>query len=224
MNYLSHYYLFYPTEKPAFVTGLILPDLTRTAHKRFRLKVNFEELPKPFLNLEEGVDLHFKTDIIFHKAAFFKEHTAQIKKIAQLQGFEAFNKYLFFFAHLVFEMMIDKILMQQHPKLVDAFYDCLLKADHQLIEQYLHYKNKSQYISQFNKFYTLFLEKQFLRNYIKPQGLAQSVMRVFNHTTKLKVSPDEKQLSGFFEATEVYLQAFVNEIFFTVQKQLNNQA
>jgi len=197
-----------------------LPDITRTAHKKFRLKVNFENLPEPFLTLEEGVDLHFKTDVVFHKAAFFKEHTKHIKRIARQFGLDALNKYLSFFAHLVFEMMIDKILMNQHPKLIDNFYDCLLKTDRQLIEQYLTHKNKEEYIHPFNTFYNLFLEKQFLRNYIKPGGLEQSVMRVFNHTTKLNVSADTKELFPFFKATEVYLQPFVYPIFKTVKEQL----
>jgi len=224
LNYLSHYYLFHPVERPEFVTGLILPDITRTAHKKFRLKVNFDELPKAFSELEEGVDLHFKTDIIFHKAIFFKEHTKQIKKIAKQYGLDDLSKYLSFFAHLVFEMMIDKILMLQHPTLVDTFYNTLLKADQQQIEQYLHHKKKSEYINQFNTFYTLFLEKQFLRNYTKVGGLEYSVMRVFNHTTKLNSSPPIEKLSDFFSATEVYLQPFVEDIFSTVLKQLNNKA
>lgn len=224
MNYLSHYYLFYPVEKPAFVTGLILPDITRTAHKKFRLKVNFKDLPPVFSELEEGVDLHFKTDIIFHKAIFFSEHTSHIKKIAQQHGLDTLRKYLSFFAHLVFEMMIDKILMKQLPNMVDTFYDALLKADQNEIEQYLHHKKKSEYIHHFNTFYTLFLEKQFLRNYTKTNGLERSVMRVFNHTTKLNSTPNPEKLFNFFEATEVYLQPFVEDIFLTVQKQLNNKA
>ncbi len=224
MNYLSHYYLFYPTEKPAFVTGLILPDITRTTHKKFRLKVNFDELPTIFKELEEGVHHHFKTDLIFHKASFFKEHTAAIKGIAKQQQLDAFNKYLFFFAHLVFEMMIDKILMKQHPTLVDSFYTCLLNTDRQLIEKYLHHKNKNQYLNQFNTLYTLFLERQFLRNYIKPNGLEKAVLYVFNQTTKLNITIDAIQLSNFFKATELYLQPFVEHIFSTVQKQLNHQA
>lgn len=224
MNYLSHYYLFYPDEKPAFVTGLILPDITRTAHKKFRLKVNFEHLPASFSELEKGVDLHFKTDIIFHKAAFFKKHTSRIKEIARQYDLDSLNKYLSFFAHLVFELMIDKILMLENPALVDTFYNVLLKLDRKEIEKYLFHKKKSEYLYNFNTFYNRFLEEQFLRNYIKPDGLERSVMRVFNHTTKLKTTPNQAKLTHFFKATEVYLQPFVEDIFLTVQQQLNSKA
>jgi len=223
MNFLSHYYVFFPSEDPAFVTGLVLPDLTRKAHKRFRLKAAYEELPDEFQMLQKGVRGHFETDEIFHAAPFFKKHTAGIKSIAREMNVFSESKYLYFLAHITFEMVLDKILLQRHSEIGIDFYDLLQSVDANLLNSYFEATGNTTYIDAFQNYFQRFNESRFLIRYAEPGGLAYALQRVFSRATLTSSSIDDSLLDRFVEKCEDYLEPFFDDVFQSVETSLAAQ-
>jgi len=220
MNFISHYYLFHPNENPEFISGLILPDITRKAHKRFRITQEFNKIDERFNDLQKGIYNHFETDKIFHDAVFFKTHTAALKQIAKQNLVFDRDKYTFFFAHLVFEMMIDKILLEREPSIGNHFYDMLLQTDQQVLYDYIVAIKSEKYLNGFKVYYKRFLESQYLKKYTKTGGLAYAIKRVFANATLISSSINENNLNTFLVEAESYLAPFVDGIFEEVKQQL----
>jgi len=222
MNFISHYYIFHPNENPAFISGLILPDITRKAHKKFRLTQEYNDISKQFDHLQKGIYMHFETDKIFHDAPFFKTHTSALKAIANKNAVFEKDKYTYFFAHLVFEMMIDKILLDRDAEIGIHFYNMLLQADQLLIQNYISAIDKQQYLNDFKSYYQRFLESQYLNKYTAEGGLAYALKRVFANATLLNSMLNEKNLNQFLIAAEAYLEPFVDGIFEEVNTKLQS--
>ena len=74
------------------------------------------------MSFYQGVMRHFEGDRIFHSSEFFHTETAIISRLLQ-QTFHAGEvDRSFFVAHIAFELILDKILIQTHEKLAADFY------------------------------------------------------------------------------------------------------
>ncbi len=124
MNYLSHYYADLSNKEPAYALGKILPDLARMVNPAIRLRVGdiSKEAHRPLHWLNKGVKTHHRMDAIFHNSDFFFRHTRYIRSLMNEQSFGRPHKYFNFFAHLLLEMILDRVLIRQHPDIAHAFY------------------------------------------------------------------------------------------------------
>lgn len=132
MNFVSHYYLDRQrSSDPYFFFGVITPDLVGVFDRKIKLKPH--TLPKldskghlpQDLAFFKGVKRHFEADAIFHTSEFFYSQTAALGDKLR----EAFDEKKlprsYFLAHILLELLLDKILIQAHPEILPEFYQHL---------------------------------------------------------------------------------------------------
>lgn len=128
MNFLSHYYLDRDRKDSWFFVGVSTPDLVSIFDRNVRLKKNKMPLIRENENSEAEISFyngclrHIEVDGIFHTSDFFKEETSTISKmLVDAYDKDELNR-AFFIAHVAFELILDKILIQETPGLVESFY------------------------------------------------------------------------------------------------------
>ena len=130
MNFLAHYYLDSQSADSLFVIGLVTPDLMSLYNRgiRFRERDILKATKNASLSTEEqtllkGVSRHFEADGIFHDSAFFKDESSLIGKRLR-DAFPAHNvERSFFVGHVLLELCLDRLLMQEYPSLTTSFYE-----------------------------------------------------------------------------------------------------
>ncbi|RMG24032.1 MAG: hypothetical protein D6730_13330 [Bacteroidetes bacterium] len=141
MNYFSHYFLDKDRTDSLFFVGVMTPDLISTFNRSRRLKagrlpiVIEHEATEEQLSFYNGVLRHFEVDDVFHNSDFFHRETRLITHTLK----EGFGKEhiprAFFISHILFELMLDRILIKQHSSLLYAFYRHFQEKDIQLLVQ-----------------------------------------------------------------------------------------
>ncbi|MEM6801720.1 MAG: hypothetical protein AAF696_09990 [Bacteroidota bacterium] len=139
MNFLSHYYLDRDLDNSWFFLGVSTPDLVSIFNRNVRLKKNKMPLIRETENTEAEISFyngclrHIEVDGIFHSSEFFREETQRISKILTDAYLPEEISRAFFVAHVAFELILDKILIQETPGLVESFYGHMEK--HSLDQQ-----------------------------------------------------------------------------------------
>ncbi len=142
MNYLSHFYIHQKENEPYYNTGLILPDLARGFVKSFKAT-----LPEPNLELQAlhaGCLQHYQADKIFHSSDFFKWGTQIcIEELKQAKFHELVER-RWFIGHVLFEMMLDRVLVQHKKQVLFDFYEQLLRVDDDVLKVFLQLNQSSE--------------------------------------------------------------------------------
>lgn len=120
MNFLSHYY-FYKTKNPYFNTGLILPDLVKS-YCNTRIKPIGKFNRPAFIALADGSLTHLECDRKFHNSLFFKQTTGFLSDTLDK---ECNWPRKWFLNHLLMEILLDRVLMDEHDGLCAQFYQDL---------------------------------------------------------------------------------------------------
>jgi len=128
MNFIAHYFLdrFHP--ESAFAVGAATPDLLSIYNPSLRIKAHHlgridpEDLKTSELALIDGIQRHFDADAVFHSSDFFKNETAHISQEikTRLPHLTVPRKY--FIAHILLELILDKVLIKDFPGLLDEYY------------------------------------------------------------------------------------------------------
>ncbi len=173
MNFLAHYY-FDRSEDIYFNVGLILPDLSRNFCKgHLNLKQEFDN--PVFDALKNGSLMHLQKDKIFHQSAFFIDVQ---KQISLLLNAEALWPRKWFLNHVLAEIMLDRVLMDEHPGLCENFYADLERADANVISDFLRVGGVVNH-SLFPERYQKFIEHQFIFNYQHNEKLIIALSRLY---------------------------------------------
>jgi acyl carrier protein phosphodiesterase len=128
MNFLAHYYLDRDHPGSLFALGAATPDLLSIYNSGLRIKKGHaNRMAGQPLNPEEamllqGIQRHFAADAAFHSSAFFQAETGHITDLLEerFPGNQATRKY--FVAHVLLELLLDKVLIQEEPTLLDEYY------------------------------------------------------------------------------------------------------
>lgn len=130
MNYLSHFYVDHDPAKPHFNFGLMLPDMLGTAQRGWK-PVNGREYSFDDIRASEiwqGFKRHLLGDGLFHNTSFFMGQTRYIRETFEKAGLIQPGLRLFFVAHVLLEIMLDRLIIKMHPEIPDLFYDHLDKV------------------------------------------------------------------------------------------------
>ena len=172
MNFISHYYLDQHSAQTDsfFFVGISTPDLISNFDRRIRLKVS--TLP-PFLvedhtpereSFFKGVERHFEVDRIFHSSDFFYRETHFLA--AQLR--EQFGKRIHrsnFVAHILLELILDRVLILRHNDLLFSFYSHFQSSDVPMLVELTEWIVQ-QKIPGYGDFLEQFAQKRFLYRYV----------------------------------------------------------
>ena len=132
MNFLSHFYIDKNEENASFIVGVCTPDLVSLYNREIRIK-HLPILPshsESYIAFTKGILRHFEADKVFHSSPFFLQETEKVGIFLKTHFKDSGLKRSFFVAHVLVELMIDKILIAQAPQLIPDFYAHFEKVGH----------------------------------------------------------------------------------------------
>ncbi len=195
MNFISHYYLVRLEKNPHYTLGNILPDLAKVVHKNLRIQEkNLQQTEiKAYSNISKGIIFHHYTDLLFHRSAFFHTYTDLINKELKAIEFELIVKYKYFIAHIMLEIILDKILIIRNNHLCDDFYNELTKVKKETILNYFTLIKKEKLGPRFYYFFDQFRKEQYIRQYLHNENIIFALGRVYQRVTGIDFSEKDKQ-------------------------------
>lgn len=192
MNYFAHGMRF--TDRPWFLAGTALPDWLSVADRGVRLR---SKLVLPFADgtgsaeseLAAGVMQHFNDDHWFHRSRGFAEITGTMAHLFRqtLGPEDGFRPG--FLGHIVTEMLLDGVLIEEHPELLNEYYDALDQLDPVRLEAAVNRMSPTQ-TERIAPLIPLFHREQFLRDYLDTKRLLYRLNQVMRRI-KLKPLPAE---------------------------------
>ena len=154
MNYLAHFFVDEKSNNPFYNTGLILPDLCRGYIKSFKL-IQPDVSNLTLYSLHQGCMAHYYADKKFHASTFFENTLQLVLNLINKAPFSTQLKRKWFLAHVMTELLLDRILIKSNPTLVDRFYsnlqNCSLK-DLRVFLMLYDIKELDNFIRHFNHF------------------------------------------------------------------------
>jgi len=154
--------------------GLVFPDFLKTfTEQRFKPSSNSSANS----SLMEGAKQHLVRDAHFHNHAFFHENCKTISQIINNSAAKNIPK-TFFLAHIILEIALDRVLMDQNIGRLDNFYKELENIDRTVL-------NKHFQENQLNN-YELFIQKldnftlsRWMYKYLDDENFSYSLNRVY---------------------------------------------
>lgn len=174
MNFLSHYY--FDKKEPnngLYHLGLMFPDfLKQFTLQRFKPINKLDKHP-----LFQGALKHVERDEHFHSHPFFDKMCKDIAALIDQTEAKSIPK-TWFLAHILLEMGIDRIIMEENIKELDTFYAELSSVTKNDIDRYFNHNN----LAQTDVFYTKlskFNESKWLYQYLEDEKLPISLNHVY---------------------------------------------
>lgn len=173
MNYFAHGLRF--LDRPWYLAGTATPDWLSVADRNVRVR---ERTVAPFLEADDsrlgefaaGVMQHLSDDRWFHKSRGFYEVTAEMAGLFREQsgGDDRFRAS--FLGHIVTELLLDDVLREEHPGLLDSYYDVLSQVDPEMIQIAVNQMARGS-TARLSLFVGLFVRERFLYDYADPERL-----------------------------------------------------
>lgn len=205
MNYFAHYYFDQHPGEVHHNLGLLMPDFVRNFLSGIRLQPNLfsGHLHPETTALHRGAIKHVERDKRFHQSKFFQELAPKIGTLIKPVFQEQNIPRAWFAAHLIAELMIDRVLIKQEPELIARFYSDLQQTEVLVIESYLravHISATEEFLNRLQRF----CELRYLMQYVHNPAFAFSLSRLYMYAG---VSPEwtEQQIlrvQSVFDETE----------------------
>lgn len=194
MNYLSHYYFDRDEDNKYYNIGLVLPDLARHHISKLRINPykNIEFTTEEIGSINRGCNRHFESDRKFHNWAVFVNLSQQAIDLIRESGEKDLDRD-YFISHILIEMMLDKILLDQNPGLADEFYEMIKKVEMDWILKYLRYSGL-QDDELFKGQHRRFMKAAFLKNYTSIENVVDMVGQVAVRTGLEPFTEEQKEL------------------------------
>lgn len=174
MNYFSHFFVDGIDDAYAHNTGLLLPDVTRKKVSKFLLHPDYNETGLAFY---EGCKKHYAADKHFHASGFFKNILEQSNNIINQSNFDDTLNRKWFLAHILSELMLDRILVREYPQKLSQFYDSLQAIDDNELQLFLNLNGLSETGSFFD-FFNHFRKVQYIYYYTDNNKFVYSLNRI----------------------------------------------
>ena len=181
LNFFAHFFTDHEESRFHYNAGLVLPDLIRNflPGKRFRA----EQVQKEYLDGEAhelflGSCRHLERDKQFHRSGFFEQGEAELRMLFKEQNLGKHIPRIWLASHLVLELMLDRVLMKQHPELLDRFYESLEGTETHALDQFLHASIQAR-DPLFHERWERFVELKYLYHYTDDDAFTYSLMRIY---------------------------------------------
>ena len=192
MNYLAHAVRFF--DRPEFVAGTAVPDWLSAVDRQVRMR---PRLVEPWLDhadrqtaeVAAGIHQHLFDDGWFHTTRGFAEVTAVLGRmfrdaIGPDDGFRCG-----FLGHIVSEMLIDAVLIDDVPERLQEYYATLERVDPLLVERTVNGISPTP-ARHLAAFIELFLRERILVDYQDSRRLLMRLNQVLKRV-KLLPLPEE---------------------------------
>jgi hypothetical protein len=155
VNYLSHFIVDHHPGDPYFNTALILPDISKRWIKTFKHPEPSSHFTPEQLSLHQGCLRHYERDKQFHSSTFFEQYQHIVSEAINHVSFSGEVNRKWFIAHILTELLIDRVFVKYNQRLVDLFYESLLSIDDHQLSDFLYYYgivNADDFFDFFNRF------------------------------------------------------------------------
>ena len=138
MNYFAHGRQY--VSDPYFLAGTAVPDWLNVVDRKIRARSrNAEPLvgdPDPRCStIARGIIQHHQDDHWFHRTPAFANLSLQLT--CEIRDFLGPDDGLrcHFLGHILVEILLDSVLIENHPTLLEDYYDALRKVDGDAVAQ-----------------------------------------------------------------------------------------
>jgi hypothetical protein len=198
MNYFAHGFRF--LEDPYFLAGTAVPDWLSAVDRRVRVRPKDAEaqaagtgasadrdaLPA---RVARGVAQHHADDGWFHTTDAFAElswrYTIRIRDA--LEPDDGLRPS--FLGHILIEILLDSILIDENPGLLDAYYRAMSEVDAQIVEEAVNQMATSR-TERLSPFIPAFTRERFLCDYSDDARLLRRLNQVMRRVG-LNVLPEK---------------------------------
>lgn len=181
MNYISHFYSL--ENKSAYSSlGVLLPDIFPRFsyfHNKFFLRFDVSKLSIEEEEIWRGITVHYSDDIFFHESTFFKHGMQRIEEEMKKDPCLSNLKRKYLISHVLYELILDHLIIQRFPNIVYEIYNHLEFADIGVLNSFL-----TKIIGEINDIQVLlesfnrFLNRRFLNFYKVDCNLVKSLHMV----------------------------------------------
>lgn len=181
MNYISHYHA---SQGYSDYTRLatLLPDVFSRfsyLHNRYFLHFDPNGLTDFERELWTGIAIHYADDASFHQMDSFFRYCRYIEDDIKASPALQHTKRLYFVSHILYELILDHLVLKSNPIIHDEIYAILDTIDRGKIEQFLRkIIGDDNEISLILKPYDQFSHRRFLNFYSHEENLVKALHRV----------------------------------------------
>lgn len=220
MNLISHFFLDKDQQNSYFFVGISTPDLVSNFDRSLRLRqadvfqmshLYVDEAERAFYR---GMRRHFQVDGIFHDSTFFRKETSYLSLVLNKRFKAKGLTRSYFIAHLVLELILDRILIRNHDNLLFEFYRQFQKQDISHLVLLTEKAAKTQ-LPGYEDFLRRFTESQFMYRYVDMRYLLQVIRtlcrKVRIENTAYLNAPEFMELMYDYEnrLSEIYEEAML---------------
>ncbi len=182
MNFIAHYYLDHGNPESFFALGAATPDLLSIYNPTHRIKRNhlpdFNLINNPeYIFFYKGLIRHFEADALFHSSKFFSDETHFLSAAFSKQLPDLVIPRKFFLAHILFELILDRVIIKDHPKIIMDYYhhyDNTSMRELKLATEFMAGHSLPNYEHFLNKF----KENRYLLHYLEWDHIGFVTMRI----------------------------------------------
>lgn len=208
LNFLSHFYFDQLEKNAEHNLGLVLPDLVRNFVQGTKLApLHAAEESEPLEWLRKGANQHFARDKRFHASAYFEETGKRMTSLIKPVFVDAGIPRYYFAAHVLTEMLIDRVLLKEEPTLGPDFYHDMELADTGITTQFLQ-KQGVIGVDAFHERFIRFKQAKYLLQYVNDDAMVYSLNRIYMFT-----KADSEWSSGQFASVRAVIPAAESVIF-----------
>jgi len=137
VNFISHFYLEHAyKDNPYIIAGLAIPDLWHTQLNLYAPKHDANETLE-LHQFKVGLQKHFMADKVFHNSDYFISMSEWANQEIRKANTSTQLKRKFFLVHISIEILLDRVLINLFPDLVEEFYDCFANVNPEQIQTYM---------------------------------------------------------------------------------------
>ncbi len=191
MNYLAHAYLH--LHDPYFTAGTGLPDWMSVVDRKNRPRRQYaepivEHSDPSIAAFARGCVQHHADDHWFHQNASFVMLSTQFAVELREQLEPGLGHQAGFVGHIVVELLLDAILIERDPNLLDSYYAALESLDAELVQAGANAICR-QPVTRLVELLPKFIEVRFLADYSDDRLLLKNLNRVMKRVG-LPMLPD----------------------------------
>lgn len=211
MNYLAHAYQH--LDRPYFAVGTALPDWMSVLDRKNRARRQFAEPVTQDVDPEVaafagGVIQHHTDDAWFHTCPAFVQLSTTFAVELRSHLAAGLGHQAGFVGHISVELLLDAVLAQRHPRLVDDYYQVLASIDHRKIQLAAN-KILRKPVSNLVHLIPRFIDERFLADYTDDQRL---LMRLNGVMKRIGLPRLPDQVSRWLATARPRIDFFADEL------------
>jgi hypothetical protein len=188
MNYLTHFLVDHHAERPHYNFGLALPDLVNVSRRGWKPvtvsafeKVNGKQDERHAAEIWEGYQQHIKADAAFHNTELFLSHSKRLRKEMEKYGLVQDGTRLFFVAHVLLEILMDRHIVKTRRDIPDLFYAHLDEITAEDLNAFFRLSG-TPVPDRLHEFFGKFKNSRYLYGYAEDDGVFYSINRLLHRT------------------------------------------